>query len=122
MFQGFSDPARSMGSHVLLNLYECDEDRLRNGLEFNLFALLMLSECNAVVLSNVHHCFGAPGYGFTALYLLSTSHYSVHTWPETASAAVDVFTCGDQVDVGAICDRTGEFFKAGSTSRAFVLR
>lgn len=32
--------------------------------------------------------------GVTMLYLLSESHLSIHTWPETGYAAVDLFTCG----------------------------
>ena len=27
--------------------------------------------------------------------LLAESHISIHTWPESGYAAVDVFTCGD---------------------------
>jgi len=29
------------------------------------------------------------------LVLLAESHLSIHTWPESGYAAVDVFTCGD---------------------------
>ncbi len=32
--------------------------------------------------------------GFTAVYLLSESHLSIHTWPELGYAALDVYTCG----------------------------
>ncbi len=32
--------------------------------------------------------------GFTAVYLLSESHISIHTWPEIGYAAIDVYTCG----------------------------
>jgi S-adenosylmethionine decarboxylase len=31
----------------------------------------------------------------TGLALLAESHISIHTWPESGYAAVDVFTCGD---------------------------
>ena len=33
--------------------------------------------------------------GVTGLALLAESHISIHTWPESGYAAVDVFTCGD---------------------------
>jgi S-adenosylmethionine decarboxylase len=29
---------------------------------------------------------------------IAESHISIHTWPEYKYAAVDVFTCGDNVD------------------------
>ena len=33
--------------------------------------------------------------GVTGLALLAESHISIHTWPESGYAAIDVFTCGD---------------------------
>ena len=33
-------------------------------------------------------------YGVTAIALLAESHMSIHTWPESNYAAVDIFTCG----------------------------
>ena len=33
--------------------------------------------------------------GVTVLVVLAESHASLHTWPETERAYIDVFTCGD---------------------------
>ena len=30
----------------------------------------------------------------TILYLLSESHFSIHTWPETRSCTIDFYHCG----------------------------
>jgi spermidine synthase len=32
-------------------------------------------------------------YGVTAYIILSTSHASIHTWPELGKCAIDIFTC-----------------------------
>lgn len=40
----------------------------------------------------LHH-FGA-GQGITAMAMLAESHVSIHTWPEHAFAAIDIFMCG----------------------------
>lgn len=40
----------------------------------------------------LHH-FGS-GMGVTGVALLAESHISIHTWPETGVAAVDIFVCG----------------------------
>jgi S-adenosylmethionine decarboxylase len=36
--------------------------------------------------------------GLTGVVLLVESHIAIHTWPEYRYAAVDVFTCGSNVD------------------------
>lgn len=41
------------------------------------------------------------GMGVTGVALLAESHISVHTWPETGVAAVDLFVCGQDVDAEA---------------------
>ncbi len=30
--------------------------------------------------------------------VVAESHFSIHTWPEYNYSAVDIFTCGDDVD------------------------
>lgn len=42
----------------------------------------------------LHH-FGA-GNGVTGVALLAESHISIHTWPERAYAAIDIFMCGSR--------------------------
>lgn len=42
--------------------------------------------------------------GMTALYLLSESHVSVHTYPEQNSLFVDAFTCGVRCQPQRIID------------------
>lgn len=48
------------------------------------------------VLAEVLHVFG-PESALTAVLVLSTSHASVHTWPEFGYAAIDLFTCGTPI-------------------------
>jgi S-adenosylmethionine decarboxylase len=40
----------------------------------------------------LHH-FG-EGAGVTGVALLAESHMSIHTWPDTGFAAIDIFLCG----------------------------
>lgn len=110
-----------MGTHCLLNVHECDVQRLQDLAMFEVFAQGVLVKHGAVVEGAVSHKFGSPGFGFTSLHLLSTSHYSVHTWPEKGSASIDVFTCGD-VDAKGICEDTLTYFGAGRHELICVLR
>lgn len=49
--------------------------------------------CGATVLQILVHHFGAGG-GVTGVALLAESHITIHTWPESRFAAIDVFMCG----------------------------
>lgn len=40
------------------------------------------------------HSFTPTG-GITGVAVLAESHISIHTWPERAYAAIDIFMCGD---------------------------
>lgn len=49
----------------------------------------------ARVLNSHFHDFGEK-MGKTGVVLLAESHISVHTWPETNYAAIDVFVCNSR--------------------------
>lgn len=38
--------------------------------------------------------------GVTYFAVISTSHFSIHTWPEYGYAAIDIFSCQDAVTEG----------------------
>ena len=38
--------------------------------------------------------------GVTYFAVISTSHFSIHTWPEYGYAAIDIFSCKDEVVEG----------------------
>jgi len=110
----------NMGHHVLLNLYECEMvDRLENLTLFSQYISELLIKCNAEVVNTSSHQFDPCGY--TLLSLLTTSHFSIHTWPEHRSAAVDIFTCGE-VDTGRIVTGLIEFFDCALFTSRDVLR
>lgn len=112
-----------MGRHVLLNLYDCREiKRLIDLKSFAEYLQITLAESNAEVVGSFSHKFQPEEEaGFTALSLLTTSHFSIHTWPEHASAAVDVFTCGS-VDTENIVTRLVEYFGSATHTVETVLR
>jgi S-adenosylmethionine decarboxylase len=59
------------------------------------------SVCGATLLDIRLHTFG-ENQGVTGVALLAESHISIHTWPESQFAAIDVFMCGDCQPVLAV--------------------
>jgi len=50
-------------------------------------------DCKATIESKQIKIFQPQG--ISILYLLSESHFSIHTWPETQACAIDFYHCGD---------------------------
>ncbi len=60
-------------------------------------------------LLHIHlHHFAVTG-GVSGVAVLAESHISVHTWPERAFAAFDIFTCGNTDPEAAIAVLTAAF-------------
>ncbi len=90
----------AVGRHMLVEFLGCDAHRLAD-LEGLTAAMLQAArEAGATVLTHRFHRFQAEegGQGISGAVIISESHLAIHTWPEHAYAAVDLFTCGERVD------------------------
>ena len=86
----------ALGRHLLLELKECNEEVL-NDLDFLRDCLNEAAiKCGATVVGESFYHFSP--YGVSGVVNIAESHISIHTWPEYGYAAVDVFTCGDDVE------------------------
>ena len=83
---------RFQGKHLLLELYGCNSYKLND----EIFLRCKIDDASklarATVLNLVSNKF--EPFGVTAIALLAESHLSIHTWPESQYAAIDIFTCG----------------------------
>jgi len=52
-------------------------------------------EAAGATLLHIHLHHFTPNGGVSGVAVLAESHISIHTWPERAYAALDVFMCGD---------------------------
>ena len=83
-----------VGRHVLLDLYEVHDERLTDAAALESLFVRLLDACGFHRLAVRSHQFPGAGAGATVIALLSESHATIHTYPEYAYAAVDVFSCG----------------------------
>jgi S-adenosylmethionine decarboxylase len=52
-------------------------------------------EAEATIVDVSFHEFNP--IGISGMVIIAESHLSIHTWPEYGYAAVDIFTCGEQI-------------------------
>lgn len=58
-------------------------------------ALVDAVEAAGATLLHIHLHHFTPNGGISGVAVLAESHISIHSWPERAYAALDVFMCGD---------------------------
>jgi len=81
--------------HLLLELYKCDYEKLNDESFLRCLLNKAAKLANATVLNLISNKFEPQGV--TAIALLSESHISIHTWPESSYSAIDIFTCGQNM-------------------------
>ncbi|MFW6102552.1 MAG: adenosylmethionine decarboxylase [Chloroflexota bacterium] len=86
----------ALGRHLLLELKICNEEVLDDlGFLKNCLNEAAIQSGATVVGESFYHF--SP-CGVSGVVNIAESHIAIHTWPEYGYAAVDVFTCGDDVD------------------------
>ena len=102
----------TVGKHCILELYDCNNERLDDEAFLRDAITSAAKRAGATLLHLVTHHFEPQGV--TGLALLAESHISIHTWPESGYAAVDVFTCGDHTMPERACQVLAEELAATS--------
>ena len=81
------------GTHFLASYLECDLCALTDLPSLQEALNKAVAASGATILKQTSHIFAPDGW--TAVYLLSESHASIHTYPECGACFVDLFTCGN---------------------------
>ena len=110
-----------IGKHIIVDMFDINSDKFINinkndeSIEkWNSFIKECFDQANISLLNISWHNFDNNG-AFTAIYLLSESHLSIHTWPEYNYIALDVFTCGNS-DTQLIVDKVINYFEPKYTN------
>lgn len=111
---------KALGRHVLVELYDCDREKL-NDLDYVREHMLEAARVSgATVVKEAFHLFNP--YGVSGTVVIAESHLAIHTWPEYGYAAVDLFTCGDTVNPWLGFKYLSEKLEAGSHSATELRR
>jgi S-adenosylmethionine decarboxylase proenzyme len=100
---------KPLGKHLLaefIGCNGCDLDSVED-IQKEMENAAIKAECH-IVQSVFHHF--SP-IGVSGVVVISESHLTIHTWPEYDYAAVDIFTCGDDVDPKVALDYLKNVFE-----------
>lgn len=95
---------------VLIDLYECDRDRLMDADRIREGMLEAARTMGAEVVADSFHTF--KPWGVSGTVTIAESHLAVHTWPEYDFAAVTFETCGSSMDHKKAYDYLIAFFRS----------
>ncbi len=101
-----------VGKHCILELYGCDSAKLNDEAFVRTSVTSASKIAGAKLLNMITHRFDPQG--ITGLALLAESHISIHTWPESKYAAIDVFTCGEKTMPQKACELLAKQFESTS--------
>lgn len=82
---------QTVGTHIFLNVYNVPSPLLHSLQDGKPICDQIVQELQLHIVGEVTHQFQPHGY--TLLYLLSESHFSIHTYPEYQSCYIDIFCC-----------------------------
>ena len=80
------------GIEWLIDAHGCAVDRLRDRAAIVALLDRIVREMDLHVVATAVHVFGGHA-GVTAMYLLAESHLTIHTFPETGTATLDLYCC-----------------------------
>lgn len=79
-----------------------------------------LRDAGATIVETLSHTF--PGAGLTCALVLAESHAVLHTWPETGTINIDIFSCSTRLKSLAAIVALGQAFGATGVSVQEILR
>ena len=96
-----------LGTHTILDLYDCSAELLSQPATVERLLRTAAERMGATVVTTSFHHFSP--LGVSGVVVIMESHLAIHTWPEHAYAAVDLFTCGTLAQAAGVEYLTAAF-------------
>jgi len=90
---------KALGRQIVVEYYGCTPEVLNNVATIKRTMRDAALVSGATIVQEAFHLFNP--YGVSGVVVIAESHLAIHTWPEYGYAAVDLFTCGEDVDPDA---------------------
>jgi S-adenosylmethionine decarboxylase len=79
-----------------------------------------MERAGATVVQTLSHAF--PGAGLTSVLILAESHAVIHTWPETGTVNIDIFSCSTRLKSLEAVHELGRFLGSRHVSVQEIAR
>jgi S-adenosylmethionine decarboxylase proenzyme len=84
----------ALGNHILLEFHGCSTN-LKDSAKVKEILLKAAKVSQAHIVDSFFHQFSP--HGVSGVIVISESHYAIHTWPEHEYAAIDLFSCSEDL-------------------------
>ncbi|MCP3940449.1 MAG: adenosylmethionine decarboxylase [Desulfobacteraceae bacterium] len=102
------NPVFALGRQLTIEYYDCGQGVLLSRDAVEKALLKGATDSGATIISSSFHKFEPQGV--SGVVIIAESHFTVHAWPEHDYAAVDIFTCGDNINLDAAIHSMEESF------------
>ncbi len=109
---------KALGRHLIVEMWDAKNVNSADALERGLKAAVAAIDGTLLDVRVVEF----PVHGVTGVAIIAESHVAVHTWPEHGYAAIDIFTCNMDADIGAGVEAMKRHFLPGRTQIIEVRR
>jgi spermidine synthase len=110
----------TLGKQIIAEYYECPAEFLSDVSFVENMLLQAAEEMQATVITSAFHHFSPMGV--SGVVVIQESHIAIHTWPEYGYAAIDIFTCGTELQPLKGYNYMMKALQAGSGSMMELLR
>lgn len=105
---------KALGRQIVVEFYGCNQQTLNDVAAIKRSMRGAAIAAGATIVQDAFHLFNP--HGVSGVVVIAESHLAIHTWPEYGYAAVDLFTCGDDVSPDLAFQHLKSHLEAGSFS------
>lgn len=110
----------ALARHTLLELHGCDASLLTDAAALRPLLVEAVRKGGGTIVTEIFHNFSP--HGASGVVVIAESHVAIHTWPEHAYAAVDIFSCSRTLDEEAIRAELTQALQATETTSQMLER
>ncbi len=103
----------ALGRQLTIEYYDCGPQALLETDTVENALLEAARKSGATIISSSFHKFEPQGV--SGVVVIAESHFTVHAWPEHNYAAVDIFTCADNINLEVAIASMKDSFQSKNT-------